>query len=181
MEGNIKSIVLGGGCFWCSEAVFSMIDGVVNVTSGYAGGHTANPTYEEVCTDSTGHAEVVRIEYDATKVDLIRLLEIFFEMHDPTSINRQGEDVGTQYRSIILYDNDSDREIVEDYVNRIRANYGKEIVTEIKRLDKFYEAENYHKDYYKNHKFESYPLFVIAPKIKKIEKEFQNSIKQNRS
>lgn len=173
-----REIVLGGGCFWCMEAVFQLINGVISVEPGYAGGHTANPTYEEVCTDLTGHAEVVRIIYDTDKLSLDDIFEIFFASHDPTSLNRQGNDVGTQYRSIILYGDDDQRIASERYVDALKSSgeYRKPIVTEIKKLEVFYPAEEYHRNYFRNNPDQGYCHFVIQPKVNKIIQKFQKNI-----
>ncbi len=167
-----KEIYLGAGCFWCTEAVFEMFKGIVSTAPGYAGGKAANPTYEEVCSGTTGHAEVLRVEYDPKVIPLEKILEIFFAMHDPTTINRQGADVGEQYRSIILYTTEAQKKEVLDYVKKIRDDYGKPIVTEIKKLGKFYEAEGYHKKYFDKNPHQPYCMFVISPKIAKMKKEF---------
>ena len=173
MAASTKSIILGGGCFWCTQAIFDMFKGVVKTTPGYAGGHTANPTYGQVCGGDTGHAEVIKIEYDPDVASLEKLLEIFFAAHDPTSVNQQGVDKGSQYRSIILYSDDNDKKAIEDYIKRIAGNFKKSIVTEVKKLEKFYPSEDYHKDYYRNNPFQPYCMVVISPKIRKIKKEFK--------
>ena len=175
MASETQSIVFGGGCFWCTEAVFSMFKGVTKTTPGYAGGHTKNPSYEEVCGGDTGHAEVLKIEYDRTIAPLEKLLEIFFASHDPTTLNQQGADVGSQYRSIILYSTDAQKKVIADYIGSIAANFKKPITTEVKKLDNFYPSEDYHKDYYKNNPLQPYCMFVIRPKISKIKKEFSLS------
>lgn len=167
-----KTIALGGGCFWCTEAVFSMFPGISKVEPGYAGGKSKNPTYREVCGGETGHAEVLKIEYNPETMPLEKLLEIFFAMHDPTTPNRQGADSGSQYRSIILYSDDDQRKAAEDCIKRISEDYKKPIVTEIKRLDAFYPSEEYHKNYYKKNPLQPYCLLVISPKVNKIKKEF---------
>lgn len=172
MSIEIDKIVLGGGCFWCTEAVFSMFDGVVKVTPGYAGGKTKDPTYEQVCEGETGHAEVLQVEYDTRKVSLEKLLEIFFKMHDPTTPDRQGADFGTQYRSIILYSTDEQKETIGRFMEGIRKDFDKPIVTEVARLEKFYPAENYHKKYYEKNPTQPYCVFVVKPKVEKIKKEF---------
>ncbi len=172
MATGTKSIVFGGGCFWCTQAVLDMFKGVVKTTPGYAGGTTKNPTYEQVCSGTTGHAEVIKVDYDPKVVSLEKLLEIFFKAHDPTSVNQQGADVGSQYRSIILYSDAVERKTVEAYIKKIQPNYDKPIATEVKKLDAFYESEDYHKDYYKNNPFQPYCMFVIKPKIAKVKKEF---------
>jgi peptide methionine sulfoxide reductase msrA/msrB len=165
-------IVLGGGCFWCTEAVFSMVPGILSVESGYAGGMTDNPTYDEVCSGGTDHAEVVKLEYYIKFIKLGKILEIFFAMHDPTSLNQQGSDVGTQYRSIILFTSKKQERVITDFIKKIQDDYTKPIVTEAKPLEKFYPAEDYHKDYYKKNSHKSYCIMVISPKVKKIKKEF---------
>lgn len=177
MTSKTETIVLGGGCFWCSEAVFSMLKGVVKTTPGYAGGNKENPTYEEVCNGDTGHAEVLQIEYDPNAITLDKILSVFFEMHDPTTLNRQEADVGTQYRSIILYNSDEQKKTIDNFINGIRKNFNKPIVTEVKKLIKFYAAENYHKDYYSKNAINPYCMFVIRPKVSKIKKEFGQDIK----
>lgn len=172
MAGKNKVMVFGGGCFWCTQAVFNMFEGVVKTTPGYAGGTTKNPTYEQVCSGSTGHAEVIQVDYDPDKASLDKLLEIFFAAHDPTSINQQGADRGSQYRSIILYTEPDQKAVIDAYMERIAGNYKKPIATEVKKLDVFYPSEDYHKDYYKNNPFQPYCMVVIRPKIAKIKKEF---------
>ena len=172
------TIVFGGGCFWCTEAVFKMFKGVIETTPGYAGGTKANPTYEEVCTGTTGHAEVLKVDYDASAVSLDVLLEIFFAMHDPTTPNRQGADVGNQYRSIVLYRSKEQKEAVLDYIKKIQKDFDNPIVTEVKRLDAFYPAEKYHKDYFKRNPLQPYCLIVIGPKVSKIKKKFASLLKE---
>ena len=164
----MKSIVLGGGCFWCTEAVFQRVDGVTKVTPGYAGGTVPHPTYEQVCTGKTGHAEVVQVEYDETKTTLETLLRIFFATHDPTTPNRQGADVGTEYRSIILYSEKADEVKTLSVIDTIRSETGAHIVTEVARLEKFYEAESYHHNYYQEHPEQAYCQIVINPKLNKL-------------
>lgn len=170
-EKGFDSIVLGGGCFWCVEACLLLLEGVVSVVPGYAGGETPDPTYRQVCGGLTGHAEVVRVSYDPNKSSLDEVLDVFFASHDPTSLNRQGADVGTQYRSIILHESDEQRELVEDYIERIRPDYDRPIVTEIKELDTFYPAEDYHRRYYEENQRQPYCQMVIAPKVKKIKQK----------
>ena len=150
---NTEAVAFGGGCFWCSEAVFSILKGVKNVTPGYAGGHTENPTYEQVSTGNTGHAEVVFVEYDPKVISFEKLLEVFFDSHDPTSLNRQGSDVGTQYRSILAYTSEKQREEAEIYIKKTSTlkKYSSPIVTEFVFLEKFYPAEEYHKEFYARH------------------------------
>ena len=167
-----KTIYLGAGCFWCTEAVYKLFNGIISTQPGYAGGHTKNPTYKEVCSGNTGHAEVVKVEYDPLILPLQRVLDIYFSMHDPTSKNRQGEDVGEQYRSIILYQEDADKGIIDKYIESIRPQYKKPITTEVVKLTAFYPAEEYHKDYYDNNRLNPYCTLVIWPKLRKIMKEF---------
>ncbi len=168
---KVDQITLGGGCFWCVEAVYERIPGVQSVESGYAGGSTANPTYEQVCDGTTGHAEVAQLTYDPSKVTLEEILELFWRAHDPTTLNRQGADAGTQYRSVIFYQNEKQKEIAEESKNTAQKEFSVPIVTEIKPLDKFYKAENYHQDYYKNNPNAPYCSFVIRPKLKKLKLE----------
>ncbi len=178
-----EAIIFGGGCFWCTEAVFKMLKGVISVESGYAGGTVPNPTYEDIRYGYTGHAEVIKIEYDSEVISLETLLTVFFATHDPTTKNRQGNDVGTQYRSIILCENDEQKEVSEKFINELKKSSedGKPIVTEVKILEKFYPAENYHKNYYENNKNQSYCQVVINPKLKKVQKEFAELLKNNKS
>ena len=158
--------VFGGGCFWCLDAIFRKVRGVKNVTCGYAGGRRPNPTYEQVCTGVTGHAEVVEIEYDENEISYDELLDIFFEIHDPTQLNRQGNDIGTQYRSIILYLNEAQKEKALKKIEELRKK-GINVVTEVKKLENFYKAEEYHQNYYENNPQNPYCQFVISPKIEK--------------
>lgn len=174
MESKANKVVelatFGGGCFWCIEAVFKQVPGVISVTSGYAGGHTENPTYKEVCSGETGHAEVVQVEFDPQKVSYRELLDIFWQSHDPTSLNRQGADVGTQYRSIILYHNEEQKKIAEESKREISKYYDKPIVTEIVPLKKFYRAEEYHQNFYEKNPNYGYCVVVIKPKVEKVKK-----------
>jgi peptide-methionine (S)-S-oxide reductase len=170
------------GCFWCTEAIFEQLNGVLKVTSGYSGGHVANPTYKEVCTGETGHAECVQVVYEPEKISYDELLEVFFEVHDPTSLNRQGADVGTQYRSAIFYHNNEQKEKAEYYTNELNKSgaYNKPIVTEIAAATKFYPAEDYHQEYYENNKNSNpYCSVVIRPKLEKFEKVFSKKLKNN--
>jgi methionine-S-sulfoxide reductase len=180
MSNNIETIVLGGGCFWCTEAVFLKIKGVLKVTSGYSGGTTENPTYEQVSTGKTGHAEVLKIEYDPEIVNLETLLDVFFTIHDPTTLNRQGSDVGTQYHSIILFTTNDQKEIAENFIKNIQKKFDKVIVTEIKQLDTFYPAENYHQNYFEKNPNNPYCFFQIPSKIAKVEKKFRTNLKSER-
>lgn len=163
--------VLGGGCFWCFEAVFDRIDGVVSVEAGYAGGTVEHPTYEQVCSGSTGHAEVARIVFDPSKTSFEELLEVFWQAHDPTTLNRQGADAGTQYRSVIFTMSDEQSEIAEESKRKAQAKLEDPIVTEITSLQQFYPAENYHQDYYNRNRNAPYCQVVIQPKLKKLKLE----------
>ncbi|UIO98818.1 peptide-methionine (S)-S-oxide reductase MsrA [Halobaculum sp. CBA1158] len=171
---HTETATFGGGCFWCTEAAFKQIEGVRTVTSGYAGGHVENPSYEAVCREETGHAEVTRVEFDPEVVTYADLLGVFFAVHDPTTLNREGPDVGTQYRSIVLYESDEQRETVEGFVDELEAEgaYDDEIVTEIEPLEVFYEAEEYHQDYYEKNPSDSYCTFNAEPKIRKVREKF---------
>ena len=162
---------LGGGCFWCMEAVFERLPGVVSVKSGFAGGTTENPTYREVCTETTGHAEVTEIEFDPAKISYAKLLEVFWQAHDPTTLNRQGADEGTSYRSIILYRDEKQKLIAEKSMLEAQKDFRHPIVTEIVPLKKFYLAEDYHQEYYDNNSSQGYCQVVIAPKLEKLEKK----------
>jgi peptide-methionine (S)-S-oxide reductase len=177
---NLEKATFGSGCFWCTEAIFDRVSGVYSVTSGYSGGKVDNPTYEAVCTGSTGHAEVVQIDYDPEEISYDELLEIFWKTHDPTTLNRQGADVGTQYRSVIFYHNDKQKEIAESYKKQLDHSgaWDKPIVTEITKLDKFYKAEEYHQEYYEKNPYQGYCSFVIAPKLDKFEKVFKEKLKK---
>jgi peptide-methionine (S)-S-oxide reductase len=165
---NTETAVIGGGCFWCAEAVFQRIPGVRSVTSGFAGGTVAKPSYEEVCTGTTGHAEVIQIKFDPAILSYDKLLEIFWAAHNPTTLNRQGDDVGTQYRSIILYSNDAQKQAAEASKAKAAKDFKDPIVTEIVPLKAFYSAEGYHQNYYNQNKNQSYCQFVITPKLKKL-------------
>ena len=165
---NTQSIVLGGGCFWYIEAVLLMVEGVTDATSGYAGGESADPTYASVCGGKTGHAEVVKVYFDPERVTLEEVLDVFFAAHDPTSLNRQGADSGTQYRSIVLYDSEEQRERVQRFIDGIASDYHKQIVTEVKELDSFYPAEDYHQRYFEKNPRQGYCQMVVAPKVEKI-------------
>ncbi|MEI9961417.1 MAG: peptide-methionine (S)-S-oxide reductase MsrA [Limisphaerales bacterium] len=161
---------LGGGCFWCMEAVFERLPGVVSVTSGFAGGTTENPTYREVCTETTGHAEVTEIEFNPEKISYAKLLEVFWQAHDPTTLNRQGADEGTSYRSIILYRDEKQKLLAEKSKLEAQKDFKHPIVTEIVPLKKFYKAEDYHQQYFDNNSNAGYCQVVIAPKLQKLEK-----------
>lgn len=178
--GRIDTATFGAGCFWCVEAVFQRLDGVLTVKSGYAGGTAKNPTYKEVCSGSTGHAEVIQLTYDPSKVSYDELLEVFWKTHDPTTMNRQGNDIGTQYRSVIFYHNEEQRQIAEGYKKKLNEEkvYPNPIVTQIVPFTNYYPAENYHQDYYNQNGSESYCRYVIQPKIEKFEKVFKDRLKK---
>ena len=164
---------LGGGCFWCVEAVFQRIEGVISVKPGYAGGSVKDPTYKQICTGNTGHAEVAKIEFDPSKITYSQILNVFWQSHDPTTLNRQGNDVGTQYRSVIFFHNESQKEIAKkSKVDADKSGYwDNEIVTEVTLLNNYYDAEDYHDNYYNNNPNQPYCLFVIKPKLDKLEKQ----------
>ena len=178
-QGN-ETAVFGGGCFWCTEAIFKMIVGVRSVDPGYAGGTTVNPTYESVSTGGTGHAESVRVVYDPARTKYRTLLTIFFASHDPTSFNRQGADIGSQYRSVIFYTTPAQKEQAESFIKEINdsSSLGKPVVTMVEPLAKFYEAERYHTDYFANHRGAPYCELVIHPKLEKVAKEFAQFLKR---
>lgn len=177
-KSNNETVYFGGGCFWCTEAVFNRLKGVTKVTSGYAGGHKDNPTYQEVSSGTTGHAEVIKIEYDNTQNSFEQLLHVFFETHDPTTLNQQGADIGEQYRSIILYTTLDQKEAAEKYIDILQQAHekfeGKHVVTKIQPFTKFYKAEDYHLNYFENNKNAPYCQFVIQPKLDKLKKGIAN-------
>lgn len=172
----METIYLAGGCFWCTEAVFKTIRGVLSVTPGYIGGVTFEPTYEQVCSGGTGHAEAVMVSYDAKEVSLVDLLEIFFESHDPTMLNQQGNDIGTQYRSAIFYTEESQKPIIQSAIIKVQRKHKDPVVTEVHLAPKFYPAESYHKDYYIQHSSQPYCMAVISPKLQKVAKKFSEKI-----
>ena len=176
---GMQVATFGSGCFWCTEAIFERLNGVVKVESGYAGGTVKNPTYEEVCSGTTGHAEVTQITYDPKIITYDELLEVFWKTHDPTTLNRQGNDVGTQYRSVIFYHNEEQKELAEKYKKELDKSgaWDNPIVTEISPVTNFYPAEGYHQDYYENNPNQGYCAFVIAPKVEKFEKVFKDKLK----
>lgn len=176
-----ESAVLAGGCFWCIETIFQDLKGVEKVESGYSGGATSNPTYKEVCEGNTGHAEVVRITFDPAVISYEQLLTVFFHIHNPTTLNRQGADAGTQYRSAIFYTGDAQKTSAEKVIADVTASklWDDPIVTEVTAFDKFYKAEDYHQDYYNNNPNQGYCSVVIAPKVKKFYKEFPQLLKDN--
>ena len=178
MSKKLEVATLGGGCFWCLEALYQQMIGVQKVVSGYAGGHIDNPTYRQICTGRTGHAEVTQITFDPDVISYEEMLDIFWRIHDPTTLNRQGADVGPQYRSIILFHNEEQREIAERSKAETDASnlYRNPIVTQIAPLSKFYEAEAYHQNYYRSNPNQGYCRFVIDPKVRKFRKEFQDKL-----
>jgi peptide-methionine (S)-S-oxide reductase len=177
IEPRLEVAVFAGGCFWCTEAVFEGLRGVQSVRPGYAGGHVENPTYEQVCTGETGHAEVIRVEYDPMTISYDDLLTVFFAAHDPTTLNRQGHDVGTQYRSIILYTSESQKVAAEAFIKKLDTDAGRPVVTEVVPLVKFYEAEGYHHHYFINNPDKAYCQLVINPKLNLIKKRFSELMK----
>ncbi len=179
MSDGLQTITLAGGCFWCTEAVFDRVRGVIDVQSGYANGHTAAPTYEQVCTGNTGHAEVVRVRFDPTQIGLRQILEIFFATHDPTTLNRQGNDVGTQYRSGIYYTDPAHRQVAQDMLDELErgGQLGAPVVTELAELRSYWPAEDYHQDYFANHPGQGYCAFVVGPKVAKFRKTFSEHLK----
>jgi peptide-methionine (S)-S-oxide reductase len=166
-----EKATLGGGCFWCVEAVYERLPGILSVVSGYAGGETENPTYEDICTGKTGHAEVVQIEYDPAKISYEKIIDLFWDAHDPTTLNRQGNDVGTQYRSIILTANEDEARVARESKDRAQPKFNSPIVTEIVPLEKFYPAEDYHQDFYRENPMHPYNIAVIRPKLQKLEEK----------
>lgn len=174
-----ETATFGGGCFWCTEAIFKSLKGVETVESGYSGGQTINPTYKEVCTGETGHAEVVQITFNPNVISFRELLEVFWGTHDPTSLNRQGADSGTQYRSVVFYHSQQQKETAEKYKAELNKEnvYNKPVITEITAFDHFYKAENYHQNYFANNRSQGYCQFVIVPKIDKFRKIFKDKLK----
>jgi methionine-S-sulfoxide reductase len=181
MTQNNNSIILAGGCFWCLEAVFQQIKGVTKVVSGYSGGQIPNPTYEQVCTGKSGHAEVVEVTFDAGIISLLEILEIFWHLHDPTTLNRQGNDTGTQYRSAIYYKTQEEYDIIQESIKRLMDSqvYQDKIVTEISPLEVFYPAEEYHQNYFNTHPNQGYCQLVINPKVSKLRKLYFNKLSQS--
>lgn len=179
MEKNLMSATFAGGCFWCLEAVFDQVKGVESVESGYTGGHVKNPSYREVCNENTGHAEAVQIHYDGNVVSYQDLLNVFFGIHDPTTLNRQGADIGTQYRSAIFYHNEDQRNIAEKFIKDLDMQkiFDNPIITEVVPLDKFYMAEDYHQEYFEKNPYQPYCMVVVSPKVAKFRKSFQNLLK----
>jgi peptide-methionine (S)-S-oxide reductase len=182
MNQKIEAVAFGGGCFWCTEAIFTQLNGVVSVMPGYAGGNVPNPTYPMVCTGRTGHAEVVEVKYDPAQIGFDDLMTVFFGTHDPTTLNRQGADIGTEYRSIILYTTDGQKAAAERFIKELGETdfKGRPITTELKPLSKFYPAEDYHQEYFRNNSSAPYCQFVIAPKVTKFQKHFAELLNSSR-
>jgi peptide-methionine (S)-S-oxide reductase len=180
MNTNLQTATLAGGCFWCLEAVYDELKGVQGVESGYAGGHMDNPTYRAVCNGDTGHAEVVQVHFDPNVVSYRDLLNVFFAIHDPTTLNRQGADVGTQYRSAIFYHDDEQKKIAEELIKDLNAQqiWDRPIVTEVTKLDKFYMGEDYHQEYFARNPYQPYCIAVVAPKVSKFRKHFLELLKK---
>jgi peptide-methionine (S)-S-oxide reductase len=180
MNTNLQTATLAGGCFWCLEAVYDEIKGVQGVESGYAGGHMDNPTYRAVCNGDTGHAEVVQVHFDPNIVSYRDLLNVFFAIHDPTTLNRQGADAGTQYRSAIFYHDDEQKRIAEELIKDLNAQkiWDRPIVTEVTKLDKFYMAEDYHQEYFARNPYQPYCMAVVSPKVSKFRKHFIEMLKK---
>lgn len=180
MNAKTETVTLGAGCFWCVEAIFSRVNGVVKVESGYSGGHVVNPSYQEVCTGSTGHAEVVQVTFNPDIIPFAQILEIYFKTHDPTTLNRQGADIGTQYRSVIFYHTEEQKATAIEIKNQLDAAgiWSSPIVTDIEPYKNFYKAENYHQNYYEGNKNQAYCRMVITPKLEKFEKVFSDYLKK---
>ena len=176
-SSSIRTITLGGGCFWCTEAVFLRVKGVLTVTSGYSNGQTPNPSYEQVCTGTTGHNEVVQISYDARQISLRELLEIFFVIHDPTTLNRQGNDVGTQYRSGIYLHDEADRDVAQQVLDDVNQHLSGRVVTELQPVRNYWTAEAYHQNYFAQHPDQGYCAFVVAPKVQKFLHTFADKVR----
>ncbi len=177
---DLETATLAAGCFWCVEAVFGALVGVENVVSGYSGGHTANPTYQQVCSETTGHAEVVQIRFDPEQLSFADLLRVYFTVHDPTTLNRQGGDIGTSYRSAIFYHSEEQRQTAHDIISEITAEaiYDDAIVTEVTAFDKFWPAEDYHQEYFANNPNQPYCAAVVAPKVAKFRQKFAHRLKR---
>ena len=177
--GNLETATLAAGCFWCVEAVFDDLKGVEDVVSGYSGGHTENPTYQQVCSETTGHAEVIQIRFDPGELSFKELLQVFFTVHDPTTLNRQGGDIGTSYRSAVFYHSDEQRNVADEVIAEINAEgiYDNRIVTEVTAFDKFWPAEDYHQEYFANNPNQPYCAAVVAPKVAKFRQKFLSRLK----
>jgi len=179
-NNNLETATLGAGCFWCVEAVFDDLRGVEDVISGYSGGHTENPTYREVCSETTGHAEVTQIKFNPEEISFADILRVFFAVHDPTTLNRQGNDIGSSYRSAIFYHSDEQKKTAEEIIREVTEAgiYDKPIVTEVTKFDKFYPAEDYHQEYFANNPTQPYCAAVVAPKVAKFRKQFVSRLKK---
>lgn len=179
-NNNLETATLGAGCFWCVEAVFDDLKGVEDVVSGYSGGHTENPTYREVCSETTGHAEVTQIKFDPQEISFADILRVFFAVHDPTTLNRQGNDIGSSYRSAIFYHSDEQKQTAEEIIKEVTEAeiYDNPIVTEVTNFDKFYPAEDYHQEYFANNPAQPYCAAVVAPKVAKFRKQFVSRLKK---
>ena len=179
-NNNLETATLGAGCFWCVEAVFDDLRGVEDVISGYSGGHTENPTYREVCSETTGHAEVTQIKFNPEEISFADILRVFFAVHDPTTLNRQGNDIGSSYRSAIFYHSDEQKRAAEEVIKEVTDAevYDRPIVTEVKAFDKFYPAEDYHQEYFANNPAQPYCAAVVAPKVAKFRKQFVSRFKK---
>jgi len=175
----MESAIFAGGCFWCTEAVFNILRGIISAKPGYTGGTVANPTYEEVSSEKTGHAEAIRIEFNPDEISYKDLLTVFFASHDPTQLNRQGSDIGEQYRSAIFYVDEEQKEKAEEYIDEMKRG-GIPVVTKLEEFTKFYEAEDYHKNYFEKNKNERYSRVIISPKLEKIQRKFQDLLKEKR-
>ena len=179
-SNNLETATLGAGCFWCVEAVFDDLKGVADVVSGYSGGHTENPTYQQVCSETTGHAEVAQIKFNKDEISFKEILQVFFAVHDPTTLNRQGNDMGSSYRSAIFYHSDEQQRVAEEVIKEVTDEgvYDNPIVTEVTPFDKFYVAENYHQEYFANNPNQPYCAAIVAPKVAKFRKKFLEKLKK---
>jgi peptide-methionine (S)-S-oxide reductase len=180
MENNLETATIGGGCFWCTEAVFDAVIGVEDVVSGYAGGHTKNPTYQEVCSETTGHAEVIQLKFNPAEISYKEILEIFFGTHDPTTLNRQGNDIGSSYRSVVFYHSEEQKETIGEVIREITDEgvFDDPIVTEVTAFTNFYPAEDYHQNYFENNPNQPYCAAVVAPKVSKFRQKFLAKLKK---
>lgn len=178
MNNSLETAVLGGGCFWCLEAVYQQLKGVEHVESGYTGGHVVKPTYEQICNGDTGHAEVVKLSFDPAQISFREILEVFFTIHDPTTLNRQGNDVGTQYRSVIYYDSPTQQDTARHIIAEMALVWDAPIVTELSPAETYYKAEGYHQNYFQQHPFQGYCAFVVAPKLAKFREVFAQKSKK---
>lgn len=182
IKGNTDTATLGNGCFWCTEAVFQQLEGVLQVASGYSGGHVENPNYKEVCTGTTGHAECLQIVFDPAKISFDELLEVFWQTHDPTTLNRQGNDIGTQYRSVVFFHNEDQKNKAQGYIDALNKSgvWENPVVTTLEPFVKFYKAEDYHQNYYNDNPDQGYCRLVVRPKVEKFQKVFKDKLKKTR-